>query len=39
MGSSSHDLGAEIRMHYFTVNCANFSKEEKVAAIVRGNKF
>ena len=21
MGSSSHDLGAEVRMHFFTVNC------------------
>ena len=34
MGSSSHDLGAEIRMHYFTVNCDTFSNEEKVAAVV-----
>ena len=34
MGSSSHDLGAEIRMHSFTVNCYNFSTEEKVAAVV-----
>ena len=33
-GSSSHDLGAEIRMHSFTVNCDNFSNEEKVAAVV-----
>ena len=33
MGSSSHDLGAEIRMHSFTVNCDTFSNEEKVAAI------
>ena len=24
MGSSSHDLGAEFRMHYFTVNCDTF---------------
>ena len=24
MGSSSHDLGAEIRMHSFTVNCETF---------------
>ena len=31
---SSHDLGAEIRMHSFTVNCDTFSNEEKVAAVV-----
>ena len=34
MGSSSHDLGAELRMHYFTVNCDTFSNEEKVAAVI-----
>ena len=34
MGPSSHDLGAEIRMHSFTVNCDTFSNEEKVAAVV-----
>ena len=34
MGSSSRDLGAEIRMHSFTVNCDTFSNEEKVAAFV-----
>ena len=34
MGSSSHDLGAEITMHSFTVNCDTFSNEEKVAAVV-----
>ena len=34
MGSSSHDLGAELRMHSFTVNCDSFSNEEKVAAVV-----
>ena len=34
MGSSSHDLGAEIRMHSFTVNCDTFPNEEKVAAVV-----
>ena len=28
MGSSSHDLGAELRMHSFTVNCDTFSNEE-----------
>ena len=33
MGSSSHDLGAELRMHSFTVNCDIFSNEEKVAAV------
>ena len=32
IGSSSHDLGAEIRMHSFTVNCETFSNE--VAAVV-----
>ena len=34
MGSSSNDLGAELRMHSFTVNCDTFSNEEKVAAVV-----
>ena len=34
MGSSSQDLGAEVRMHSFTVNCDTFSNEEKVAAVV-----
>ena len=34
MESSSHDLGAELRMHSFTVNCDTFSNEEKVAAVV-----
>ena len=34
MRSSSHDLGAEIRMHSITVNCDTFSNEEKVAAVV-----
>ena len=34
MGSSSHDIGAELRMHSFTVNCETFSNEEKVAAVV-----
>ena len=34
MGSSSHDLGAELRMHSFTVICDTFSNEEKVAAVV-----
>ena len=27
MRSSSHDLGAELRMHSFTVNCDTFSNE------------
>ena len=35
MGSSSHDIGAELRMHSFTVNCDTFSNEEKVAAVVQ----
>ena len=34
IGSSSHDIGAEMRMHSFTVNCDTFSNEEKVAAVV-----
>ena len=34
MGSSSHDLGAEIKIHSFTVNCETFSNEEKVAIVV-----
>ena len=35
LGSSSHDLGAEIRMYTFTVNCDTFSNEEKVAVVVQ----
>ena len=34
IGSSTHDLGSELRMHSFTVNCDTFSYEEKVAAVV-----
>ena len=34
MGSCSHDLGAEIRMQSFTVNCDTFSNLKKVAAVV-----
>ena len=34
MGSISHELGAKLRMHSFTVNCDTFSNEEKVAAVV-----
>ena len=34
MGSISHDLGDEIRMHSFTVNCDTFSNDENVAAVV-----
>ena len=34
MGSRSHDLGAEIRMHSFTAICDTFSNEDKVAAVV-----
>ena len=33
-GSSSHDLGAEIRMHFITVKSDTFSNEEKVAVVV-----
>ena len=34
MGSRSHDLGAELRMHSVTVNCYTLSNEEKVAVVV-----
>ena len=34
MESSSHDLGAEFKMHSFTVNCDTFSNEQKVAVVV-----
>ena len=34
MGLRSHDLGAEIRMHFLTVDCDNFSNEEKVMVFV-----
>ena len=34
IGSSSLELGTELRMHSFTVNCDTFSNEEKVAAVV-----
>ena len=34
MGSRLHDLGTELRMHSFTVNCDTFSNEEKFAAVV-----
>ena len=34
VGSSSHDLGAELGMHSFTDNCETFSNEQKVAAVV-----
>ena len=34
MGSRSHDLAAEIKMHSFTVNCDTFSNEVKVAVVV-----
>ena len=34
IGSSSHDLGAESRMHSFAVNCDTFSNEKKVAVVV-----
>ena len=33
MGSSSHDLEAELSMRPFTVNCDTSSNEEKVAAV------
>ena len=34
MGSRSHDLGAELRMHSFTDDCDTFSNEGKVAVVV-----
>ena len=34
MGSRSRDIGAEISMHSFTVDCDAFSNEEKVALFV-----
>ena len=34
MGSRSHDLGAELRMHSFTVTCDTFSDEQKVAVVI-----
>ena len=34
MRSRLHDIGEELRMHSFTVNCDSFSNEEKVAAVV-----
>ena len=34
MGSSSHDIGAELRKHSFTGNCDTYLNEEKVAADV-----
>ena len=34
MGSSSHDLGEEIRIHSFTVDCGTFSNKVKVAVVV-----
>ena len=33
IGSRSHDLGAELRMHSFTVNWETFSNEENVAVV------
>ena len=34
MGSSSHDIRAELRMHSITVNCDTSSNEEKVTVVV-----
>ena len=33
IGSSSHDLGAELRIHSFTVDCDTFSNEERVPVV------
>ena len=35
MGSRSHDLGADLIMHSFTVDCDTFSNEEHVAVVVQ----
>ena len=34
MGSSSHDLVAELKMLSFTVNCLTLSNKKKVAVVV-----
>ena len=34
IGPRSHDLGAELIMHSFTVNRDTFSNEEKVAVVI-----
>ena len=34
MGSSTVDLGAELGMHSFIVNCDNFSNEENIAVVL-----
>ena len=34
IGSTSHYLGAELRMYSFTVNCDTFSNNEKVAVVI-----
>ena len=34
MISRSHDLGAELRMHSFTVGCDTFSNEKRVTVVV-----
>ena len=39
MGSRSHDLGTELRMHSLTVNCGIFSNEKKVAVVVPVTSF
>ena len=39
MGSSSHDIGVELRMHSLTDNCDTFSNDEKFAAVVPVTSF
>ena len=34
MGSRTHDLGAELRMHSLTVDCNTFSNDENIAVVV-----
>ena len=38
MRSSLHDVGAEVLMHSFTVDCNTLSNEEKVAVVVPVSK-
>ena len=34
IGSRSHDLGAELGLHSFTVDCDTFSNEKKVVVVI-----
>ena len=35
MGSRSHEIGVEIRMHYFTVDCDTLLNEVKVSVVIQ----